>query len=150
MHIDFVQRKVKETKALPVQRDLHCTQVRAAKEMVVKAEQWVQKYYCVMLLWKGIIILNYILIFSCIIIIAVSDENRCNEIIFFFLLSMGNISFSYTNLQQLEGCSAEVPKLSSLVVKSLGNRVNIKTFLFSHFQSWLPHEILRIWIILSS
>lgn len=32
----FIQRKVKETKALHVQRELHCTQITAAKKMLVE------------------------------------------------------------------------------------------------------------------
>lgn len=67
-----------------------------------------------------------------------------------FLSVYGKYFISYTNLQQLEGFSAEVQNLSSLVAKPLRHRGNTTIFLFSHFQSWLLHKILRILIILSS
>ena len=38
MHIDFIQRKVKETKALPEQGELHYTQITGTKKTVVKVE----------------------------------------------------------------------------------------------------------------
>lgn len=38
MHIDFIQRKVKEIKALPEQGELHYTQITGSKKTVVKAE----------------------------------------------------------------------------------------------------------------
>lgn len=61
MHIAFTQRKAKETKALPKQ--VHYTPITSTKKTVLEAESWVRKYHCDLLLWKEIIILNYILFF---------------------------------------------------------------------------------------
>lgn len=38
MHIDFIQRKIKEIKALTEQGELHYTQITGTKKTVAKAE----------------------------------------------------------------------------------------------------------------
>lgn len=108
MHIDFIKRLVKEPKALLEQRQLPYTQKTSTEKMVGKTVCWVRKYYCDML---KRIILNYILIFSCMGVTAASDENcRSNLIknkvgffvcLFFLLQFIRYILFSHHKYTQL-------------------------------------------------
>lgn len=75
MSIHFIQRQVNKTKSLPEQGQLNYSLVASNKKTVVKTMQCVRKYYCDMLLWKGVIILTYILVFSCMRIITANDED---------------------------------------------------------------------------
>lgn len=84
---------------------------------------------------------NYILIFKCIIIIAAIDENWCRVHKRWDCFSFCLWAKFYFHTQI---CN---PTLSSLVAQPQKNRKNLSIFLFSHFQCWLLHNILRFLII---
>lgn len=75
MPIDFIQRQVNKTQSLPELGQLNYSLITRTMKTIMNTMQCVRKHYCDMLVWKGIIILNYILLLSCMRIITANDED---------------------------------------------------------------------------
>lgn len=75
MPIDFIQRQVNKTQSLPELGQLNYSLITRTMKTIMNTMQCVRKHYCDMLVWKGIIILNYILVLSCMRIITANDED---------------------------------------------------------------------------
>lgn len=75
MPIDFIQRQVNKTQSLPELGQLNYSLITRTTKTIMNTMQCVRKHYCDTLVWKGIIIPNYILVLSYMRIITANDED---------------------------------------------------------------------------
>lgn len=77
----------------------------------------------------------------------IDAESSLKVGIFFIFCLLAKFYFHTQICRNLEAFQLS-PTLSSLVAQPQKNRENLSIFLFSHFQPWLLHNILRFLIIL--